>query len=479
MPLRFFKRILPGITLLFLISPLIAATNSKTLFQQGETAFKNQDYSLAARKFKQILAEDPKNIQAGRLAGISLSRSGQPLAALPLLEKSLQATQDPDLFGELGHAYLEAGEYRKAVRALEIHRQVKPRQAKTHLALGRALLKLGLLERAETTLKEATQLDPGLAAVAQKYQDQIVRPDIESHPVELVKPNKFWQVIVAVIGGYNSNVIGLPDDRPLPADISEKGSPFINSSVDGQYFWPLDSNDHVSIGYNFSSVFYSNVTASDSINHEWRVRYDRTVDREWSASLLVTDDFSQIGNKDFRNRVQARPSAVYQIADQSIVEFAYAVAVSDYFRPNTVAAQNRDGHSHTFSASSSFTVPKTDLRTDLGIFGGFDETIGNDFDSSHYGLTLGGSHPLLWKIQGGIFYTLRFEQYNHLNSVAGANGFTFARDDRSDAITIQLSRPVLDWLTLTFQYQYYHLESNILFYTYSQDIFSFGAKAIF
>lgn len=64
------------------------------LYQEGRAAYLNEDYQTAAETFERVVESDPTHIKALVNWGASLSRGGNPKAAIPKFEQAL--ARDPN-----------------------------------------------------------------------------------------------------------------------------------------------------------------------------------------------------------------------------------------------------------------------------------------------------------------------------------------------------------------------------------------------
>jgi tetratricopeptide (TPR) repeat protein len=118
----------------------------------------------AAAAFAKAVAQDPKNLEARQMEGVSLFRSGKPAEALPLLEQGHRsvsnANVDPDYV--LGLCYLDTGRYDDARGAFASQYGFAPDSAPAYLLAARMELRREYLPIAEASARKALALNPGL-----------------------------------------------------------------------------------------------------------------------------------------------------------------------------------------------------------------------------------------------------------------------------------------------------------------------------
>lgn len=86
------------------------------LYQEGRAAYLSKDYETAATTFERVAENDPTHINALINWGTSLSRSGNPRAAIPKFEQAL--TRDPNhawAMYNLGVSLQRLGEHEAAI----------------------------------------------------------------------------------------------------------------------------------------------------------------------------------------------------------------------------------------------------------------------------------------------------------------------------------------------------------------------------
>lgn len=90
------------------------------LYQQGRVAYLDGDYETAAATFARVAAIDPEHLNALINWGVSLSRSGQPKAAIPKFEQALARNPNHAWARyNLGVAWQRLGEHASAVAHYE------------------------------------------------------------------------------------------------------------------------------------------------------------------------------------------------------------------------------------------------------------------------------------------------------------------------------------------------------------------------
>jgi hypothetical protein len=225
---------------------------------------------------------------------------------------------------------------------------------------------------------------------------------------------------------------------------------------------------------------FSEISNFDLLDQSLSVTGTHHVNRNVTGTLQLSEGYVLFGGSALRNQVGVRPSLIYRFADWLPLEISYFFALSDYFT-GTPAAQDRTGTSHTVSVTQYVQLSDYKIVLNVGYFHTWNNTKGSDFDSRIHGVRAGATFPLVWEISGAAYYTKTFDDYQNRNSLVGG---AFKRDDQTDAVSVQLTRPINEliesWvssgLSLQFfmQYDFYQVDSNIVSVSFSQHVGSSG-----
>ena len=488
------------------ISSGSASQTSSDLIVRGAAALARQDYEAALRAFDAAAQADPADAEAAFFQGVALNRLGRPAAALARLERAAKApSPHADLAFETGWALLGLNRWRAAIAQLERYEKANPRRGQTSEFLGRAHLGLGELDAAEAELKEAVRRDPSLqptvriclallearrknvAASREQLRallrdapptaaGRMVRDELE-RLVRLAPsprgPEKPWHVTFSTGGGYDSNVISQGDSVPLPADVSRKHATFLTAALDASYDLLATPGDTLAVGYGFQSATYNGLASANSISHALYADYRHAFSDRLMGGLRVSDAFTRVGGRDFSNQWAVRPALAYRLADWTVSELSCTFARSDFYAP-VPPAQNRDGDTHTAAFVQYFYPQGTHLEARVGVFHTVNRAEGSDFDSRASGVLFGLRHPLFWKIAGEVGYTRSFDRGDHANSLPGPGGAAVKRTTHSDTLSLRLTRPLSDVMSLYLGYDYSRADSNISFYDFHRQVWSAG-----
>ena len=478
-------------------APRQVAQAAVEALQDGVRLLRGGDFEAALTKFRDA-EQAGADARVAFYLGVVLNRLRRPLEAMQRLAAAeLAGVRVGTLDFEVGWAAVNLGQWRHAITRLRRYDRARPGNPKVAEFIGRAYAGLGNYGAAKVWLAEAVRRDPAvkptvdyyLALIARAEGDdeaaraalERIRREAPDSPVAKAlgaPPRQPWRIVVSAGGGYNDNVIGLGEGVVLPTDISDQASPFITATANGSYEWRVTDADSLVGSYAFRTDDYSKINSADLMDHTFSGAYRRRISRDLSVVFGGAGQYSLLDDHLFRNQYSLGPSVAYRPADWLITELAYTFSLSVY-RGAFTEAQDRDSRTHGANLNAYFDVPDTKLQARLGASVVVNNSNGADFDFTSYTLSGSLSHPLVWGVTGEVSYTRSFDNYHDDNSLAGAAGFGFARDDNVDRLGVVVRRRVFNWLSLYARYDYSHVDSNITIYGYEQQVGSAGFVAEF
>jgi len=470
-----------------------ASPESDALKQQGLRALAEGRFAEAGTRFAAAMKADPRDAEAAYLHGAAANRQGQFAAALASLRNAeASGFRDAELDFELGWAHLGSGQAQACVERLERFDAARPGRGQASEFLGRCHLALRQNDQAEARLKQALARDPRLAptvnlslaaldqargrteaarsrmesAVAADAPTGRALRDLAGPPDPAVQPDKPLRLSLSFSAGHNSNVIGLGNTMPLPADIQRKGSLFTRFSAGASYTHQVEPETSLTLGYAFLSDRYEDIPGANLLDHYVYADLFTQVTARAAFSLRVSSEFTTLGGSRFRDSLGFRPAFSYRFSDHSVTEFAYSISDNDY-RANVAPAFSRDGESQSYSAVHSFQLRGTDWSGAVGATYGRNRTEGGDFVSDSLGASGTLRYAFRNRIVGALGVGVSRDDYANPNSLAGA-GFAFARKDEQSNISAQLTGPFNEGMRWFVQAQSLRNTSNIAFYQYKQ-----------
>jgi tetratricopeptide (TPR) repeat protein len=118
----------------------------------------------ATTAFAKAVAQDPKNLEAMQMEGVSLFRVGKPAQAVPLLEQAHRSVRDANVDPNyvLALCYMDTGRYDDARMAFANQYGFAPDSPPAYLLAARMLLRREYLPIAEASARKALALNPSL-----------------------------------------------------------------------------------------------------------------------------------------------------------------------------------------------------------------------------------------------------------------------------------------------------------------------------
>ncbi|HTV05828.1 MAG TPA: tetratricopeptide repeat protein [Acidobacteriaceae bacterium] len=131
---------------------------------RGLALYSENQFAQADAAFAEALTEDPHDVEAAQLRGLTLFRLGKPTEAIPLLESATgwaaHTRVDPSYV--LALCYLEVKQYDNARRAFAHQYGFAPDSAPAYLLTARMLLRRDNLPEAKELAAKALEIDPRL-----------------------------------------------------------------------------------------------------------------------------------------------------------------------------------------------------------------------------------------------------------------------------------------------------------------------------
>jgi tetratricopeptide (TPR) repeat protein len=133
-------------------------------YLRGMVFYQQGKMSEAAVAFAKAIAQDPKNLDAMQMRGVSVFRAGKSAEAIPLLEQAHRsipnANVDPNYL--LGLCYMDTGRYDDARKAFASQYGFPSDSPPSYLLAARMLMRRDYLPAAEESARKALVLDPKL-----------------------------------------------------------------------------------------------------------------------------------------------------------------------------------------------------------------------------------------------------------------------------------------------------------------------------
>ncbi len=478
-------------------------SEQKPLLAEGLQAFQDKQYRAALDKFNQFVKLKPEDGRGYLFRGLTLNRLGAfRLALADLLRAEGLGQSFSRMAPEIAWAWLETGAPNEARLRLEPYVAAHPDDAKAHEFLGRAWLGLGDLDKGEASLKRALELNPDLEATVRFYLAAVenrrgnVRGVFENlagiiigkpesrigqrlgelfPQIRAAEPTKPWRVALTLGLAYNDNVIAIPDGFALPEDISSKQSASKHFAVSGAYDLRRSQNDVLTAGYTLDTRFNNEVDGFDVADQFAYLNYARRLNADLTGSVLLSEEYTIVDDTGFRNEIALRPALGFSPWDNATLEGAYRIAISDYLI-NTAAVNDRDGNSHTVTATGRYRLPDYGVQLTAAYAHSWIGTDGANFDVQSDSIRLGVRADLPWQVTGEANVSRTWDDYDNPNTLSAVGA---ARDDITNRFAARLSRPVYGVVSAYVNYNLIDRDSNISFFEFTQNQWETGLTISF
>lgn len=496
-------------------SMAVASPESFQLVEQGAAALERPDPDAALRFFTQAVAADPQDAQAVFLVGVALGRLGRYDEAVErLLESEKLGTKNPLLDFELGKALAGTMNFASATERLTRYEQKHPGNAAASFLLGRALVGLERYEEGETRLHEAIQRDWRFEPAARIYlaiaaADRGDEAAAELHLKTVISSpagddlsirlrnewaglddlgvgsrdsdhcccccgdDKWWDFFITMGGGYNSNVPLLPGTFPGGGALGESAFGMLGLGLNLNVL--EDENRSLQVGYLMDLSGYEDpLSVVNSGQHYWHASYEQRLSDSLSATMLVDDRYTSLAGSALSNRVTARPGLCYYASENLRLAIQYEYAADDY---SLILAPvlDRTGDNHNVILAAEYFEPRSETTLQGGYYHMIADTVGSDFDYDANAVFVSAMKMLPWCTTAQVRYVKSFVDFRNPNSFTG---FTTARDDDLDLLSIVLTRPVELALapdaSVFLRFDYFNDNSNLPLYNYDMTVVGGG-----
>lgn len=474
---------------------------------RGASALDEGHYKTARSAFKAALSARPRDAKASYFLGVSLRFLKQYKEADRTLKAVLE--KNPD-FGEvhfdlgivafhLGHAEEAVAELVKsdAVRGL-----TDSQRAMSHYYRGLAYEKLDRFDEAGPEFLRAASLAPGLAADAQYHAglsffrrgapaeardsfEEVVEASPESPigksarkllaRIEEMNPRpKRWSLSAGLSVQYDSNVILLPGDSPVPEGISDESDirwvGTFNSGFD--VFRSVRSTATAS--YGLYQSLHQDLDMFDVQNHDLGISFKhRPIRKPLQFDFGYHFSIARIDNKTYLRSQTVDGRMSLSRREGHLTRFEYRYQMKDFQEVGSLPGnEDRTGYNNALGLTHYwfFSGRKGNLH------GGYtfdrDRTVEDDWDYHGHAFRVGVKIPP--RLVGGwvdpsLDAEVGFRQYDNPNSLSSDS----PAKERKDAIqtyTLTLSRSFNRWLSGNLQYLINVNSSNIDAYDYRRQV---------
>jgi tetratricopeptide (TPR) repeat protein len=512
------KRVWGFAVLLLLFSPVLAFAQAlpsqsyDLALSKGIHALNGKRYEEAEAAFREALKTRPRDAQATYYLGATQRASGQYKEAWETLKTA--AGLDPSLHPvhfDLGVTAFHLERHDEALAELLQAERLEPksghRQAMTQYYLGLTYDQLGRFSEAAPKFLRAATLSPELALNARyragvslyrqgfleeargEFEEAIrMAPDSKqaasARPflAEIEKaqpPSPRWSLSLGLGVQYDSNVILLGEDTPLPAGISDESDVRWVGTVQGDLKLFEAARWNGTARYQFYQSLHQDLDDFNVQNHDLGVTVvHRPPGRPYQFRFEpgIADAF--VDGEGYVLTRTAAVTAVFSRSRARLTDFRYRYQ-NRHFRDSDRFPDNDDRTGILQAASLTqywfFSGRKGNVQA--GYTYDRDSARGADWDARGHRFHLGLTLPPLG-MQPSLEADVTFRGYDHPNSLSTETP-PEEREDTIQVYTLTLQRGFTPRLSGAVQYLYNRNASNIEVYDYNRQIVSVSLTAAF
>ncbi|CAN5565094.1 hypothetical protein BH09PLA1_BH09PLA1_28280 [soil metagenome] len=463
-------------------------------FQEGLLRYNTGRLQRAESDFKAVLAGDQADTEAYYYLGLSQLDQRRPADAVANFTQALRLDSSfEEIYDARARAYLRLGRFDEAeadinqlrnpkfegevhyLRGLSAYGRNDMEAAKREFAAakksgaveataagfyeGLTYLKMRELVRARSAFRDATSIDPDrdpTLAAASRQLDAVLALE--------QRTTKPWEAQVTIAYEYDSNVIQIGSDIPLPEGISGQGDSRLVLQPRGSYSfvqrdpWEVgvEANGYFSWHLDLNDFDIQSYQAGPFVNY--KVRDNLFLSARYGFNYIT------LGRDAFLKRHLITPQITYIEKDFGYTSAYYQFQSRQFDDPATTPELDRDGQIHTLGVVQGITLPA--IFRDAGpaaleLTYRFEDQVtdGSDFDGKFHNLGVTLYTPLpFWKLRGDLGTSISYDRYDHGNSL---DDFQDKRRDWEWNFSAGLTRQFTKNIAVRADYSYTDNSSNV------------------
>lgn len=486
------------------------SADAQITYEEGRVRYRDGRLPEAEQSFKQLLQDDPTDIDAYYYLGLTQLDQNRPADAVPNFSQTLRL--DPtfdEVRGARATALIRLGRYDEAQQDIDALAQSPAFAGYTEYLRGQLAYAKGDLDAAAAAFAKAkaasgpeaapagfyegltylrmknqvrarqsfaqggaanAERDPTLSAAARQLDDVLARqPDdaLGRQPGGAAPEEKPWELQLTVAYEYDSNVIQLGSNIEVPEGISRQNDSRIVVQPTASY--KFINNDNMNIGVEGSGYFAWQVDLNEfdiaSYQAGPAISY-KLSDKVW-ANFRYAFNYITLGGDRFLTRNIFTPGLVF-VGKDNFTSLFYQFQTRQFDETFASTAErddlDRDGYTQSVGVLQDFTVPSLfrdagNANVDINYRFDAQEARGSDYDG--YFNTLGVTYltPLpFWNLRADLGATFGHEYYTHSNSLDD-NGNK--RLDWEYSLSAGLTHKVSKEMAFRVDYTYTDHHSNV------------------
>ena len=403
--------------------------------------------------FKSVLKLDPMYSGARRNLGIVYLNLESNDLAIQELKKSIeQDPQDATAHFYLGRVFQQKEQYEESLIYFQTVLSLDPDLEQIALfQIGLAYFKIEEKEDAKLALGMALEKDPESATAAE------IENLLNELGVKTGKSKKNWWFTAKVGWQVDDNLSVTQQD--LVTNQSDSGATFELST--GYKFYSTPALE-LRLGYDFYQSAWTDVSELNYISNTFSLGGSHD-EKNWDAGIDYYYNYSFLNAKDFLTSHTIAPRIGFSLQPQIYTNISLAISDTNFLGDNL---RNATNSSIGFDQYLFFMENK--VYGFLSYRYSDEGTKGSEFDYIGNLITVGVNFP------GSDEIKLQFSYlYNLLNYKNDTASFGKKRRDEKQTFRFTLTQPILEFLSLDFDYQYNVNSSNLVSVDSKQNLLTF------
>ena len=403
--------------------------------------------------FKSVLKLDPMYSGARRNLGIVYLNLESNDLAIQELKKSIeQDPQDATAHFYLGRVFQQKEQYEEPLIYFQTVLSLDPDLEQIALfQIGLAYSKIEEKEDAKLALGMALEKDPESATAAE------IENLLNELGVKTGKSKKNWWFTAKVGWQVDDNLSVTQQD--LVTNQSDSGATFELST--GYKFYSTPALE-LRLGYDFYQSAWTDVSELNYISNTFSLGGSHD-EKNWDAGIDYYYNYSFLNAKDFLTSHTIAPRIGFSLQPQIYTNISLAISDTNFLGDNL---RNATNSSIGFDQYLFFMENKA--YGFLSYRYSDEGTKGSEFDYIGNLITVGVNFP------GSDEIKLQFSYlYNLLNYKNDTASIGKKRRDEKQTFRFTLTQPILEFLSLDFDYQYNVNSSNLVSVDSKQNLLTF------
>ncbi|MBL6704969.1 MAG: tetratricopeptide repeat protein [Planctomycetaceae bacterium] len=449
---------------------------SELLLQEVIIAFDHQDYDAAL----QILDEMPASPAGEYYRGLCLLRTGNPAAAVSVLEAVRDNGQTPEeLRLDASIALLKSGQPQMAAAELGDMLSSDPENGHARYFLGLAMYEQGDSESAREHIELAAQFDETLEPYRdafRAYDQRLGAAALGSYKPLSISQSEPRQWNLSFLTGfeYDSNVPLTPVFSGLGGNIEREDSRMV-VGLFGDYRFIQDSDEVVGVTGSAYTNFHFDLDQFDVQTYSTSAYWNRAFG-DWIAGVTYSFGETLLDRNQFATSHRLAGSVTKRWEQSGHTTGFYEYEYLDLAGLSLIPAQNRTGHTNSAGFTQAWYIGPQNLGR---IYAGyrFDNTdaYGSDFDMNSHMLNARIEYPVFQDLVVDAEARQFWDEYSNGNSL---DFFERSREDQRLELRAGIQKYIDQNTSLRFDYTYVDSDSNVAnlfgvdFYSYQKHVLS-------